>query len=107
MSLEWVSADQYVLRGVVTFDNAANVERDGRKLLEAEFQQGMDHIELDLSELTQGDSSTLSVFLSWLRLALQHNAKFCLSNIPGELQAIAKVCGIDKVLEEASCRAEG
>ena len=105
MTLERVKSGQYILKGIVTFDNAASVEQHGRKLLEECLGQGITRVEVNLSELIQGDSSTLSVCLSWLRLASKQNASFCLSHIPGELLALAKVCGIDAILKESSCPA--
>lgn len=105
MTLERVNAGQYLLKGTVTFDNAADIERRGRELLEECLGQGTTRFEVNLSELAQGDSSTLSVCLSWLRLANKQNASFCLSHIPRELQALAKVCGIDAILRESSCPA--
>ena len=103
MSLERLESGHYVLKGIVTFDNAAVIEQSGRKLLLDELTAGQPRIQISLKELRQGDSSTLSVCLSWLRLVGNYDAAFCFSDIPVELQALAKVCGIDTLLEASSC----
>lgn len=103
MSLELTEPGRYALKGIVTFDNAAVVEENGRRMIENDLQQGESRLEVNLAGLLQGDSSTLSVCLSWLRLARQYNASFCLSGIPGELQALAKVCGVESLLDESAC----
>lgn len=87
----------------MTFDNAAAVDESGRKLLENGLRQGVSRFELNLAGLIQADSSTLSVCLSWLRLAQKHNVSLCFSDIPPGLQALAVVCGIDTLLDESSC----
>ncbi|AMO58036.1 hypothetical protein GZ77_20095 [Endozoicomonas montiporae] len=103
MSLERLEPGHYTLRGIVTFDNAAVVEQTGRELLLNELTAGQPQIRISLKELHQGDSATLSVCLSWLRLSGNFDTIFCFSDIPVELQALAKVCGIDNLLEASSC----
>ena len=103
MPLERLEPGHYALKGIVTFDNAAVVEENGRKLLQKELQSGQSSVRISLKELHKGDSATLSVCLSWLRLAGNYNTAFCFSGIPVELQALAKVCGIDELLDASSC----
>ena len=102
MQLEQTEPGQYALHGIVNFDNAVVVESEGRALL----QQGMSAggtVRVSLSRLLKGDSSTLSVCLSWIRLAQANEAHLCLSDIPEELAALAKVCGVDQILPENTC----
>ena len=103
MPLERLEPGHYALKGIVTFDNAAVVEENGRKLLQNELHAGQSSVRISLQELHKGDSATLSICLSWIRLAENYNSTFCFSGIPEELLALAKVCGIDDLLEASSC----
>lgn len=100
--LERKESGSYTLSGVVNFDNAVSVEQGGRELLAEDLSSGS-VVRIDLSSLMLADSSTLSVCLSWLRAAKAQNATLCLTGIPEELASMAKVCGIDQILQESTC----
>lgn len=102
MQLERLAPGQFSLNGIVNFDNAVEVESEGRKLLEEDVAPG-GVLRVSLGQLRKGDSSTLSVCLSWIRLAQSQGGHLCLSDIPEELAALAKVCGIASILQESTC----
>ena len=103
MSLVELESGRYALRGVVTFDNAAQVERDGRKLLSQGQNGATKGVSISLAELLQADSSTLSVCLSWVRLARRQGYSLCFTGVPQELTALAKVSGVEELLADSTC----
>ncbi|WP_252176829.1 STAS domain-containing protein [Endozoicomonas sp. 4G] len=104
MQLERLAPGQFSLNGIVNFDNAVEVESEGRKLLEEDIVPGS-VLRVSLGQLLKGDSSTLSVCLSWIRLAQSKRGHLCLSDMPGELDALARVCGIAPILRQNTCPA--
>ncbi len=104
MALGRIDAGRYLLKGSVNFDNAADIESDGKRLMADDLQQA-DAIQIDMSELKKGDSSTLSLCLSWIREARQNNTTLCFLAVPDELASLARVCGLEEVLQDSSCSA--
>ncbi|WP_062263530.1 STAS domain-containing protein [Endozoicomonas arenosclerae] len=102
MQLERLAPGQFSLNGIVNFDNAVEVESEGRKLLEKDIGSG-GVLRVSLANLLKGDSSTLSVCLSWIRLAQEKGGHLCLSDMPEELAALARVCGVEPILQESTC----
>ena len=102
MSLERFEAYHYVLNGTVNFDNAASVESDAKQLMADDLMKS-EAIRIDLSGLKKGDSATLSLCLSLIREAQKFDASLCFSSIPDELASLARVCGLESILQDSSC----
>ena len=102
MTLEVVAPEKFKLNGVINFETSPVVERQGRLLLQ---ETGGERWEIDLSGITQADSSALSVCLSWTRLAGGHQKSVCFTGMPDELEALEQVCGIQRLLDSVSCLA--
>ena len=103
MTLTITESGTFALKGDILFDNAFAVEQQGYEQLSPSLKACSGHIEISLLALGQTDSSALSVFLSWIRLARQHQVRLCFTNTPKELHGIAQVCGISSMLESVSC----
>ncbi|WP_020583185.1 STAS domain-containing protein [Endozoicomonas elysicola] len=103
MSLELVEPGHFKLSGIINFETAPVIELQGRKLLESTSE---DRWEISLRGVSQADSSALSVCLSWVRLAREHNKSICFSSMPVKLKALAQVCGIQGLINSVSCLAE-
>ena len=103
MPLKRFEPGQYGLNGVETFDCVVETEQQGRKVLEKDLMDGVDKLAISLKGLQQGDSATLSICLSWLRLARRYNATLCLFHIPPELSALAQITGVSHLLLESAC----
>ncbi|WP_257293538.1 lipid asymmetry maintenance protein MlaB [Endozoicomonas sp. YOMI1] len=95
MTLAAVAPGQFKLHGLVNFATSAVVEEQGARLL---LTSGDDDWEIDLSGISQADSSALSVFLCWIRLAKQQQKSIGFVGMPHELEALAQVCGIQPLL---------
>src|SRR5260221_8608598 len=78
--------------GPVTLGNAGQVVEEGRRHLEEGVRA------VDLSEVTDMDSSLLAVLLTWLRDARGRNQELAFANLPEALQTIARLYGVDGLL---------
>ena len=103
MTLKMIEPGRFAFDGDVIFDTASVVEMQGLKQLESALKLDLSHWQVGLSGIKQADSSALSVCLSWLRFSRKHNVHLCFTDIPQELHALASVCGISDLLNNASC----
>jgi phospholipid transport system transporter-binding protein len=78
--------------GPVTLANVASVLEEGRRHL----QEGVRAV--DLSEVTEIDSSLLAVMLSWLREARSREHEISFANLPEGLGTLARLYGVDELL---------
>ena len=81
-----------IVGGPVTLANVALVLEEGRRHLEEGVRA------VDLSEVTDMDSSLLAVLLTWLRDARRRNQELAFANLPEALQTIARLYGVDSLL---------
>jgi phospholipid transport system transporter-binding protein len=81
-----------IVGGPVTLANVAGVLEEGRRHLEEGVRA------VDLSEVTDMDSSLLAVLIAWLRDARRRNHDLSFSNLPEALQTIARLYGVDSLL---------
>ena len=81
-----------IVGGPVTLANVAGVLEEGRRHLEEGVRA------VDLSEVTDIDSSLLAVLLAWLRDARTRNHDLTFNNLPEALQTIARLYGVDSLL---------
>ncbi|WP_257263768.1 lipid asymmetry maintenance protein MlaB [Endozoicomonas sp. ONNA2] len=100
MTLTAVAPGQFKLHGLVNFTTSAMIEEQGARLLLTSTEDGW---EIDLSGISQADSSALSVFLSWLRLAKKLQKSIGFTAMPEQLQALAQVCGVQPLLNSVGC----
>jgi phospholipid transport system transporter-binding protein len=81
-----------VLSGPVTLANAGRVLEEGRQHL-AEGARV-----IDLSEVSELDSSLLALLLAWLRDAQSRQRELGFTNLPDSLRTIARLYGVDGML---------
>jgi phospholipid transport system transporter-binding protein len=87
-----------VVGGPVTLTNVMRVVEEGRRHLEEGVQT------IDLSEVTEMDSSLLAAMLSWLRDAKAREHELTFTNLPDALLTIARLYGVDGLLPAAPSR---
>jgi phospholipid transport system transporter-binding protein len=87
-----------VVSGPVTLANVMNVVEEGRRHLEEGVQT------IDLSEVTEMDSSLLAAMLAWLRDSKVRDHDLAFTNLPESLQTIARLYGVDGLLSVAPLR---
>jgi len=78
--------------GPVTLANVGSVLEDGRRHLDEGVRA------VDLSEVTDMDSSLLAALLTWLREARAGGRELTFANLPEALQTIARLYGVDGLL---------
>ncbi len=81
-----------VVGGPVTLANVAKVLEEGRRHLEEGVRA------VDLSEVTEMDSSLLAALLTWLREARSRDHELSFTNLPESLRTIARLYGVDELL---------
>lgn len=92
-SLEKMAEGQYKVHGEITFHTISSLLAQSSPL----FGTTKD-ICFDLSTVTQSDSAGLALLIEWLRSAHKTDMTINFTNIPPQLNSIAKVCGLDKIL---------
>ena len=85
-----------IVGGPVTLANVATVLEEGRRHL----AEGVRAV--DLSEVTDLDSSLLAALLTWLRDARSRDHELTFANLPDALQTISRLYGVDGLLPAAS-----
>ena len=81
-----------IVGGPVTLANVAAVLEEGRRHLDEGVRA------VDLSEVTDMDSSLLAALLTWLREARARERELTFANLPDALQTIARLYGVDGLL---------
>lgn len=95
MTVSLNAADgRLVLDGVVDFDNADSVCKEGENLL----RQSAGDIVLDVSGLASDSSITVAVIVQWARSAATAGKAFRLAGVPDQLAAIIRVSGLQQAL---------
>ena len=84
-----------IVGGPVTLANVAQVLDEGRRHLEEGVRS------VDLSEVTDMDSSLLAALLTWLREARAKERDLTFANLPEAAQTIARLYGVDGLLPTA------
>ena len=85
-----------MVSGPVTLANVSTILEDARRHLE----EGVGTV--DLSEVTEMDSSLLAAMLAWLRDARSRGRELAFVNLPDSLQTIARLYGVDGLLPIAA-----
>jgi phospholipid transport system transporter-binding protein len=85
-----------VVGGPVTLSNVAQVLEQGRRHLEEGVRM------VDLSEVTEMDSSLLAALIEWLRDARAKERELSFANLPEGLSTIARLYGVDGLLPLAA-----
>jgi phospholipid transport system transporter-binding protein len=84
-----------VVSGPVTLANVMQIVEEGKRHLEEGVQT------VDLSEVTEMDSSLLAAMLAWLRDSKIRDHDLAFTNLPDALQTIARLYGVDGSLSAA------
>ena len=53
---------------------------------------------IDLAQITEVDSSAISMLLEWQRKARGQNRRLCFSNIPKNMENLAQLYGISELI---------
>ena len=84
---------RFTAHGRLTFDTAAAALPYGLALMD-----GATDIEIDLENVSAGDSAGLAVLIEWLAAARARNARLRYTTIPAQIMAVARISDLDELL---------
>lgn len=83
------------MQGPITLDNVVSLLAEGNgRFTSAE-------VSLDLSAVTEVDSSALSLLLEWRREAGRNGRSIRFLNLPANLRSLAQLYGVTELIGEA------
>ena len=87
--------DKLCVQGPITIGNVTAVIKQGDALF--------DHPDLviDLAQVTEVDSSAVSMLLEWQRKAREHNQQLYFSNMPKNMNNLARLYGVSELISLA------
>ena len=88
------SHQQLQVSGRIGFDNARDLEQQGRHLI----CQASDYFQIDFSAVSHAGSAALTVLFCWLRYAVHLRKKIEFTGLSEDLLGVAKVSGVDQIL---------
>jgi phospholipid transport system transporter-binding protein len=77
-----------IVQGPVTIDNVVEMTRRGKTFLDQSRRV------VDLKEITNVDSSVISMMLEWLRTARNQGCQLQFINLPSNLESLIQLYGI-------------
>jgi len=83
------------LKGAVNLENALALREDGLRLFTAS------EVTLDLSGVTEVDSTAVSLLFEWRRAALAANRTIRYVNLPANLTSLASLYGVTELVGAA------
>lgn len=86
--------DRCTLQGPVTADNVVDLLAQGAQRFTAP------RVTVDLSGVTEVDSSALSLLLEWRREAVRNGREIQFRNLPASMKSLAELYGIAELLGE-------
>lgn len=84
--------DKLTVQGAVTIDNVVTVTEQGVALFDR------DDLVIDLAQVTEVDSSAVSMLLEWQRKAHSHNRQLHFTNLPMTLKSLAQLYGVSELI---------
>lgn len=85
--------NQFYVLGPLNFNTAMSLWDNSLKLFEQKTE-----LVINLSKSTELNSGALALLLEWMRYAKLSNKKITFLEIPEQLNAIATVAGVQKIL---------
>lgn len=80
------------LKGAVNLENAVALREEGLRLFTEQ------ETTLDLSGVTEVDSTAVSLLFEWRRAALAANRRIRYVNLPDNLTSLAKLYGVTEIV---------
>lgn len=93
-SFETLGEGRYRLKGSLTFATVTSVLEESKELFGEERT-----IELDLSNVVEGDSAGLALLLEWINWARAYGREIRYLCIPAPILAIARISEVEELLQ--------
>lgn len=81
------------VRGAITYDNVVETTRAGEAVIKMNSR-----VVIDLAEITQVDSSAVSMLLEWVRVAQTHDQEIEFINLPANLADLIELYDVDDLI---------
>ena len=91
--LTMAESGRWLLEGDLSFSSVPAVLKSSAK----DFSHGQD-IQVDLKGVTRADSAGLALLVEWLRQSERNDRAITFTNVPQQLLAIARLCGLVGIL---------
>jgi len=95
VSVERVAADQFAVRGELSFATAALAHAAGCALLQGST---VAQVRIDCAAITDADSAGLAVLLDWVAMASRRGLTLSFLGLPLPLQQLARIGGVSELL---------
>lgn len=92
-AVELLGEGRIAVRGPLRFATVPGVWRAARALA-----TDSPRLTIDLAGVTEADSAALALLVEWMREARQRGAQVHFAGIPRQLEAIARVSGLEGLL---------
>ena len=86
------NGDKFSVQGPVTIANVAALITQGVALFDR------DDLVIDLAQVSEVDSSAISMLLEWQRGACSRKQKLHFANMPKNLQSLARLYGVSELI---------
>ena len=80
------------VKGSVTINNVVTLVEQGIALFDR------DELVIDLTQVTEVDSSAICMLLEWQRQANRRNWRMCFANMPHNLKSLAQLYGVAELI---------
>jgi phospholipid transport system transporter-binding protein len=84
---------EFRLSGELSFATVPALVKAGGQLFE-----GSETVSVDLAGVGRSDSAGLALLVSWIRLARHHSKQLEFHSLPEQLQGLARVSGVARLL---------
>lgn len=92
----FLDGNKIAVRGSITFNNVVELTQQGIDLIDGHCQV------VDLNEVTEVDSSAVSMLLEWLRIAKMRKLDLHFVNLPENLNSLLKLYGLSGIILPAA-----
>ena len=84
--------NRIIVQGPITIANVVEIIEQGANLFDRT------DLIIDLEQVTEVDSSAVSMLLEWQRKALNNNQKLCFSNLSDSLKNLTQLYGVSELV---------
>ena len=84
--------NRIIVQGPITIANVVAIIEQGANLFDRT------DLVIDLAQVTEVDSSAVSMLLEWQRKALKNNQRLCVSNISENLKNLTQLYGVSELV---------
>ena len=91
------SPGRFAARGELTFANAKRARGEGLHALRTSTSRDL---EVDCSAVSHSDSAGLAVLLDWMAVMKKDGRPLCFAGLPAGLLAVARISGVEEMLQK-------